>query len=82
MAPELFSGARPSIAFDLYALGVIFHFMLTGKIPGRTRSPDVSAEASTLTMQAGFRNLQGARRCEALPSPSSAIVTPLPGAVA
>ena len=31
MAPELFHGARASVASDIYALGVVFHFMLTGK---------------------------------------------------
>jgi tetratricopeptide (TPR) repeat protein len=31
MAPELFRGDRPTVASDVFALGVLFHCMLTGK---------------------------------------------------
>ena len=33
MAPELVGGARATVASDIYALGVIFHVMLTGHPP-------------------------------------------------
>src|SRR5690349_5178368 len=33
MAPELFTGAPISVASDLYAVGVILHFMLAGEAP-------------------------------------------------
>jgi len=38
MAPELFHGERASVASDVYALGVLFHVMLTGKVPARKGS--------------------------------------------
>lgn len=33
MAPELFNGARASVATDIYALGCLLHVMLTGRTP-------------------------------------------------
>lgn len=36
MAPELFSGVRASVASDIYALGVLFHMVLTGAVPERS----------------------------------------------
>jgi serine/threonine-protein kinase len=36
MAPELFLGAPSTVASDLYALGILFHVMLTGHPPKRT----------------------------------------------
>jgi eukaryotic-like serine/threonine-protein kinase len=33
MAPELLSGSHPSVATDIYALGVLFFHLLTGKYP-------------------------------------------------
>jgi len=35
MAPELWKGAKPSVASDIYALGVCFYEMLTGRRPAR-----------------------------------------------
>lgn len=60
MAPELLLGGRVSTASDLYALGVVFHMMLTGKPPGQAgmgQIPERSAvvasgpDASTLAME-------------------------------
>lgn len=38
LAPEVLNGAAPDLRSDVFSLGVLFHFMLTGKspIPGRT----------------------------------------------
>ncbi|HLK62262.1 MAG TPA: tetratricopeptide repeat protein [Bryobacteraceae bacterium] len=35
MAPELFRGERTSVASDIYALGILFHVMLSGHAPKR-----------------------------------------------
>lgn len=38
LAPEVLNGATPDLRSDVFSLGVLFHYMLTGKspIPGRT----------------------------------------------
>lgn len=41
MAPELLAGASPSVRSDIFALGVLFHYMLTGKAPDRSRKFDL-----------------------------------------
>lgn len=33
LAPELFSGAKPSAASDIYSLGVLLHHLVTGRYP-------------------------------------------------
>lgn len=33
MAPELLSGSTPSVASDLYAMGIVMYELLTGKLP-------------------------------------------------
>lgn len=38
MAPELLRGQSPSAASDLYAVGLLFHQMLTGSLPTNTPS--------------------------------------------
>lgn len=38
MAPELIQGERASPASDLYAAGVLFHFMATGRLPFAEKS--------------------------------------------
>lgn len=38
MAPELLRGQSPSVASDLYAVGLLFHQMLTGSLPTDTPS--------------------------------------------
>jgi serine/threonine protein kinase/Tfp pilus assembly protein PilF len=76
MAPELFSGVPVSVASDVYALGVMFHEMLTGKAPLRVDPlPELSQAASTLTMEKSVSGVRGARLCKSLPSPWGAIVT-------
>jgi tetratricopeptide (TPR) repeat protein len=59
MAPELLLGDRATVVSDLYALGVLFHLLVTGRSPERLRgapSPTPSDEwragtrESTLTM--------------------------------
>src|ERR1039457_6351297 len=37
MAPELFLGEPSTVASDIYALGILFHAMLTGHSPKRGR---------------------------------------------
>jgi serine/threonine-protein kinase len=82
MAPELFSGTRPSKASDLYALGVIFHEMLTGKTPAPAKDSPFGPNASTLTLPKAFQYRALQRQREKLPRPWQAIVArclePLP----
>jgi tetratricopeptide (TPR) repeat protein/tRNA A-37 threonylcarbamoyl transferase component Bud32 len=74
MAPELFSGARAGVASDLYALGVVLHVMLTGKMPAYENPPKLSESASTATMGSAGQWQPEERRCEPLPWPWSRIV--------
>ena len=48
MAPELWYGDPPSVASDLYALGVVIFEMATGKLPDRSHS----AHAKSQTLKA------------------------------
>ena len=41
MSPELLLGQEPTVASDLYSLGIMFYRMLTGYLPFRSRSPVV-----------------------------------------
>jgi len=72
MAPELFSGGQPGIASDLYALGVIFHEMLTGKVPAPAEKPSGPEDASTRTLTPVTRLRR--HRPEKLPKPWGKIV--------
>ena len=74
MAPELFSGVRPSTASDLYALGVVLHEMLTGKTPAPAKDSTLAQNASTLTLPQAFPRRAVQRRCQKLPRPWRAIV--------
>src|SRR5262249_53263046 len=75
MAPELFRGAQASAASDLYALGVVFHEMLTGQTPPWDETPaSIPPEASTATVNDAPAGLDSSRRCAPLPAPWNAIV--------
>jgi len=50
MAPELFARAPVSAASDLYALGIIIHVMLTGRVPDPVEEPPLAESASTETL--------------------------------
>jgi len=86
MAPELLLGERATIASDVYALGVLFHVMLTGHTPKRIDSgkdvlqtPPVpkaapSPEATTVTMGPHIDEADWQRQIEELPRPWNHIV--------
>ncbi len=78
MAPELFQGARASIATDIYALGVLFHVMLTGQAPQRLTEPrnallSVEPHDSTATM-IETKGVETERQIDKLPAPWRQIV--------
>jgi eukaryotic-like serine/threonine-protein kinase len=79
MAPELFLGERSTVASDLYALGILFHTMLTGHSPkwGRrfrlpTAKPDSQAE--TITAGPVIVAADWQRTMDDLPPPWSGLV--------
>ena len=83
MAPELFHGAPPSVASDLYALGVVFHQMLTGAAARWDNGPaEVASHESTVTLKQVLPGPRQARRCARLPKPWNSVVAkclaPLP----
>jgi eukaryotic-like serine/threonine-protein kinase len=68
MAPELFAGERPSVASDIYALGVLLHFMLTGQTPTAPEpEPAALPDGSTKTLYLDLRAAPPERRCQPLP---------------
>jgi tetratricopeptide (TPR) repeat protein len=80
MSPELLLGENATIASDVYALGVLFHAMLTGHSPKRggtepvgLRKPSpqavVGPEATTVTMAVRIVDAEWQRQVEALPRP-------------
>ena len=76
MAPELFSGSQVSIASDLYALGVVFHVMLTGEVPVRQEVLQMlSGDDSTPSLREARFDLIAPRKFQDLPSPWNEIVT-------
>ncbi len=76
MAPELFSGSQASIASDIYALGVVFHVMLTGEAPARQEVlHSLSDDDSTATLRKTRFDMNAPRKCRDLPSPWNEIVT-------
>ena len=79
MAPELFHGERPTVASDLYALGILFHVILTGHLPKRLEtsqdSPAVDSKASTVCLAPLNIDAHWQHTIEDLPSPWKRIVT-------
>ncbi len=83
MAPELFLGEPTSIASDIYALGVLFHVMLTGRAPARSASTSagnppepgpVGSQASTAVLRRPIRDGDWLRETDALPRPWKTII--------
>jgi serine/threonine-protein kinase len=83
MAPELFLGERPTAASDLYALGILFHVMLTGNSPKRLAKPSTPAiqkskkpdsQASTISLSPVIIDAHWLRAIEDLPSPWKKVV--------
>jgi serine/threonine protein kinase/tetratricopeptide (TPR) repeat protein len=83
MAPELLLGKRSTVASDLYALGILFHFMLTGHSPRRLPKPcaataqksrEADSQASTIPLGPVIVDAHWRRLVEDLPSPWRKIV--------
>jgi serine/threonine-protein kinase len=83
MAPELLLGQRSTVASDLYALGILFHVMLTGHCPKRSERPsarvlqeswECTPEASTITNGPLIVEAHWQRMIEDLPSPWKNVV--------
>jgi serine/threonine protein kinase/tetratricopeptide (TPR) repeat protein len=82
MAPELFLGERSTIASDIYALGILFHVMLTGHSPKRIAAPvmssmppSIKADSQADTITAGSVVVADWQRSiEDLPPPWSGLV--------
>ena len=76
MAPELLLGAPASVASDIYALGILFHVMLTGRAPARCGVPPAAnppepgspgSEDSTVTSGNAIRGRDWGREIAAMP---------------
>ena len=80
MAPELWKGEKASAASDVYALGVLFHAMLTGRAPARWNAPpapqipDSPPDASTAPLGCAVADAEWRREIEDLPAPWDRIV--------
>ena len=81
MAPEIFLGEPATVASDVYALGVLFHVMLTGRAPRRKAAPPSKAEPWTADSQQSTRTAIGdfpeagwQREIEPLPAPWKGVV--------
>src|SRR5260370_23981283 len=83
MAPELFLGERSTVASDLYALGILFHVMLTGHSPKRIETParppmppssKPDSQAETITAGPAIVAADWQRTIENLPPPWSGLV--------
>jgi tetratricopeptide (TPR) repeat protein/predicted Ser/Thr protein kinase len=89
MAPELFLGERVSVASDLYALGVIFHTLLTGETPAWNSPPGLSPRPATpaspqdttvtlarvVQISEQINEADWGRQIEPLPAPWKKVVT-------
>ncbi len=49
MAPELWLGEQPSVASDIYALGVVFFEMATGEIPSQNETSKITGNSLKAT---------------------------------
>ncbi len=84
MAPELLLGGRVSAASDLYALGVLFHEMLTGHTPEwmpaveppmpTAPSQPAAPDATTVTLAPQIADAGWQRRVEQLPRPWTQVI--------
>ncbi len=72
MAPELLIGEPASVASDIYAMGVLFHALLTGSTPGRTRT--MKRPEATATLLEVEDPTQWDREVQALPKPWAQVV--------
>jgi eukaryotic-like serine/threonine-protein kinase len=82
MAPELLLGERSSVASDIYALGVLFHNLLTGHSPDRIAPQEmkaavqvaakqlqpISPDDSTATIGIPIRETDWHRKIDAIPA--------------
>ncbi len=83
MAPEQLLGEPASVASDIYALGVLFHVMLTGHAPARNKplpstiQPErwsTGTEGSTVTLGHAIVEADWQRSIERLPAPWKRVV--------
>jgi serine/threonine protein kinase len=75
MAPELFRSEPISVASDLYAVGIILHYMLTGEAPPPMGQPRMPVVERTITMAHSAVGPYVPRQAGALPAPWYAIVS-------
>jgi serine/threonine protein kinase/dipeptidyl aminopeptidase/acylaminoacyl peptidase len=77
MAPELFGGEPATVASDLYALGVLFHVILTGHAPervhpslarGLVQTWNAGSNASTVIVDRKIADKDWERKVAELPS--------------
>lgn len=74
MAPELFRGQAISVASDLYALGIMLHYMLTGEAPPPIGQPRMPVNEKTITMAQSALGTYVPRQAVALVGPWYTIV--------
>ena len=92
MAPEQLLGEPASVASDIYATGVLFHVMLTGHPPPRTRASSLEAvpyrryagsQSSTITLGHSIREEDWQRQIDDVPRPWKKVIArclaPRPG---
>lgn len=86
MAPELFRGDPATVVSDLYALGVLFHAMLTGSAPRMLRPSlareliqswkwNADSQTSTAALDPAIGDADWQRQIGELPSPWKKIVS-------
>ena len=84
MAPELFRAEAATVASDVYALGVLFHIMLTGHAPERVHPSlarglvetwNAGSDASTVVVDRKVADEDWERKVAELPSRWKKVVT-------